>query len=117
MNESTNFDLLTAGFASERSGMWHSLEAYLDTDATAALTMSGKPNRDLASLYEFEKDRIVARIADETVAEIPEGEVTRHNDPWNSRGAWVVVNGFVYNVTGRRSCTSVNPMPLPRLTY
>ncbi|KAK8081106.1 hypothetical protein PG997_008924 [Apiospora hydei] len=65
-------------------------EAVRNKDATADA---------LVHVYDRKKEAIVAHVAPGEVGEIPVGEVARHNDPQSFHGAWVMVDGYVFDVT------------------
>ena len=80
-------------------GLYKSLSKFGGTNATATLTSQGLGSKSLAHLYINRRDCASIHIYDETIDDIPEGEVAKHNDPHKRNGGWVIADGFVYDVT------------------
>ncbi|KAK8052303.1 hypothetical protein PG993_003688 [Apiospora rasikravindrae] len=68
-------------------------------DASEAIRNRDATADALVHVYDRRKEAIVAHIAPGEVGEIPVGEVARHNDPHSFHGAWVMVDGYVFDVT------------------
>lgn len=83
------------------------------TDLSEAIKKKNdKTAAALAHLFQM-KHRIVGRIyREETLREIPDGELKKHDKPNFSTGAWVAVDDHVYNIT-RASCSLFPSLLLP----
>lgn len=80
--------------------LYRDLAKFGGTNATTVL-LDRKPGAsELAMLYDLENCR-VGGLRREELPEIPDEEVSKHGDPYQPDGAWVIVNEFVYNVTGK----------------
>ncbi|KAK8119752.1 uncharacterized protein PG998_004378 [Apiospora kogelbergensis] len=68
-------------------------------DASEAIKGQDATARALVHIYNRCKQAIVGRIASAELHEIPVGEVAKHDNPRSFHGAWVTVDGDVYDVT------------------
>jgi hypothetical protein len=72
-------------------------------DGSEAITKENPTALALAQLVLEEQTRIVGKVVrpgDEELKEIPDGELPKHTDPMDVQGAWTVVDGLVYEVSG-----------------
>ncbi|KAK9771750.1 hypothetical protein SCAR479_11538 [Seiridium cardinale] len=68
-------------------------------DLSEAIQAYDETGSILVRLYQ-RKDLIVGKLPEgPEVRDIPEGELTKHNDPTIRTRAWVAVNGMVYDIT------------------
>lgn len=72
-------------------------------DASEAIQEPGAVSNALVHIYTQCKQAIVAHVGSAEVNEIPIGEVAKHNDPRSSQGAWVTIDGNVFDVTSKTS--------------
>ncbi|KAK8043138.1 hypothetical protein PG994_013621 [Apiospora phragmitis] len=68
-------------------------------DASEAIRNNDQISRALVHVYDRRKEVIVAHVATAELVEIPVGEVAKHNDPQSFHGAWVTIDGYVFDVT------------------
>ena len=82
-------------------GLYKSLSKFGGTNATTTLLSHTPENEGLVLLYNQRASSVVGSLRNVTLQDIPDGEVLKHDDPRGSEGAWVVADGFVYNVTSK----------------
>jgi hypothetical protein len=72
-------------------------------NASDAIEKTDETAMALVQLVLGEQQRIVGKAVKpgERLKEIPEGEVRKHTDPRDVAGAWTVVDGLVYEVSGK----------------
>lgn len=96
-------DCKITGLEKEDPELYKIASRFGGTNGTAALISGGPEAGNLATLYSMETTRVVAGVTPATLPDIPAGEIMKHNDPRESRGAWIVYDDLVYDVTGK-SC-------------
>lgn len=82
-------------------------------DASEAIREPDAVSNALVHIYTRRKEAIVAHIASDELDEIPVGQVAKHNDPRSLKGAWVTVDGFVFDVTSKLCSRPLFLFPLP----
>lgn len=95
-------DFKTIGLEKESPNMYKIVSKFGGSDATPTLVGPSSTESDnLATLYVSERSRIVAGVSPAKLRNIPVAEILLHNDPNKSEGAWVVLEGLVYDVTSK----------------
>ncbi|XXG95176.1 hypothetical protein Hte_001436 [Hypoxylon texense] len=79
--------------------LYETLRNYCGVDTAAALTRGGAGAHALVTLIMEWKSLIVAGLAQTSLPDFPTGELRNYNNHRTTRGAFVVVDGFVYNTT------------------
>ncbi|KAK7996473.1 hypothetical protein PG989_004513 [Apiospora arundinis] len=94
------FDLTKLSSGAEDEWARRVLAPLAGTDASDAIRGLGTDAAASALVHVFDrrKEAIVGRVAP-ALGEIPVGEVGKHDDPRSFHGAWVTIDGYVFDVT------------------
>ncbi|KAI1473875.1 hypothetical protein K445DRAFT_259840 [Daldinia sp. EC12] len=82
----------------EDPSLFHTLQKYTRQDTTAAVTRHDSAAAALIKLFLDNKDLIVAGLTRKRLLDIPRWEFLQYNDYESPQGAWVAVDGYIYNV-------------------
>ncbi|KAK7926597.1 cytochrome b5 [Apiospora marii] len=93
------FDLSKLDASAEDQWVLPVVAHLVGKDASEAIQEPGEVSNALVHIYTECKEAIVAHVESAEVGEIPMGEVARHNNPRSSQGAWVTIEGNVFDVT------------------
>ncbi|KAI1759627.1 hypothetical protein GGR53DRAFT_513002 [Hypoxylon sp. FL1150] len=88
-----------SALVNENPSLYKTLRNCCAMDTTAALSGSDSVASALATLSILWKSLICAGLAKTDLPDFPSGELKNYDNHRTSRGAFVVVNGYVYNTT------------------
>ncbi|KAI1646649.1 uncharacterized protein F4817DRAFT_339853, partial [Daldinia loculata] len=82
----------------EDSNLFNSLHKFIRQDTTVAVTGHDSDAAALIKLFIDKQHLIVAGLATKELLDIPVWEFLKHNNYEGVQGAWVAVEGYIYNV-------------------